>query len=168
MYQVGDLIVYGNTGVCRISGLTTPNLPGADCKKEYYVLEPLFQDGTIYSPVDNTRVHIRPVISKEQAEELIAMIPSLQTHEFYSAGTQQLAEHYQSFFSSHNCSDLLELIMSIYAKKQYMIAKKHKFGQIDERFMRKAEDLLYGELSVALGIEPKEIPAYIEQHICNA
>lgn len=165
MYQTGDLIVYGNTGVCKVAGLATPSLPGADPKKQYYVLQPLFQDGTIYCPADNPKVHIRPVIGKEQANALIDMIPGLQTQEFCTAASQQLSEHYQSFFSSHNCSDLLELILSIYAKKQHLLAKKHKIGQIDERFMRKAEELLYGELAVALELTPKDVPAYIAARI---
>ena len=32
---------------------------------------------------------------------------------------------------------------------------------IDERFMRRAEELLFGELAVALGIEREDVPDYI-------
>ena len=161
MFQPGEIIVYGNTGVCRIMEITKPNLPGVDRKREYYLLSPLFQDGKIYSPVDNTKVFIRPVISKKQAEEMIDMIPEIQTKQINSLSTQQLSEKYQEYFNTHNCTDLLELIMSIYAKKQHQLSLKHKVGQIDERYMRKAEELLYGELAVALDITPKEVPDYI-------
>ena len=168
MFQTGDLIVYGNTGVCKVEGLANPNLPGVDRDKEYYVLSPLYQEGTIYSPTDNTKVFMRPVISKDKAEELINMIPSMRAQSFHTNSSQQLAEHYQGFFNSHNCSDLIELVMSIYAKKQYLLTHKHKFGQIDERFMRKAEALLHGELSVALGIPLKEVPGYIAARVETA
>jgi len=161
MFQPGEIIVYGNTGVCRIMEITKPNLPGVDREREYYLLSPLFQDGKIYSPVDNTKVFIRPVISKKQAEEMIDMIPEIQTKQINSISTQQLSEKYQEYFNTHNCTDLLELIMSIYAKKQHQLSLKHKVGQIDERYMRKAEELLYGELAVALDITPKEVPDYI-------
>ena len=161
MFQPGEIIVYGNTGVCRIMEITKPNLPGVDREREYYLLSPLFQDGKIYSPVDNTKVFIRPVIYKKQAEEMIDMIPEIQTKQINSISTQQLSEKYQEYFNTHNCTDLLELIMSIYAKKQHQLSLKHKVGQIDERYMRKAEELLYGELAVALDITPKEVPDYI-------
>ena len=71
MFQPGDIIVYGNTGVCKVVELSRPNLPGVDQKKDYYLLFPLFQDEKIYSPVDNTKVFMRPVISRKQAEELL-------------------------------------------------------------------------------------------------
>ena len=33
MFQPGDIIVYGNTGVCKVVELSSPNLPGVDQKK---------------------------------------------------------------------------------------------------------------------------------------
>ena len=165
MFQPGDIIVYGNTGVCKVVELSRPNLPGVDQKKEYYLLSPLFQDGRIYSPVDNTKVFMRPVISRQQAEELIDMIPHIQAKKITFCGNQQLSEQYQEYFKTHNCADLLELIMSIYAKKQQQLGNRHKIGQIDERYMKKAEELLYGELAVALEITPKEVPAYIAKRV---
>lgn len=167
MFKPGEIIVYGNTGVCRIMEITKPNLPGVDKEREYYLLSPLFQDGKIYSPVDNTKVFMRPVINKQQAEELIDMIPELQTKQISTTSSQQLSERYQEYFNTHNCTDLLELIMSIYAKKQHQLSQKHKVGQIDERYMRKAEDLLYGELAIALDITPKAVPDFIAARLKN-
>lgn len=42
-------------------------LPVANKKRKYYKLAPVFGSGTIYIPVD-TKVFMRPVISKEEAE----------------------------------------------------------------------------------------------------
>ena len=67
MFQLGDLVVYHTTGVCRVEAVTTPNMSGADRNKLYYQLKPLQQDGVIYCPVDNPKVRIRPVISREEA-----------------------------------------------------------------------------------------------------
>ena len=39
MFQKGDLIVYGNMGVCRVEAVEAPaGLPGAGEKKLYYKL----------------------------------------------------------------------------------------------------------------------------------
>ena len=38
-------------------------LPDLMRTRLYYVLEPLYQSGVIYAPVDNEKVHMRPVIS---------------------------------------------------------------------------------------------------------
>jgi len=165
MFKPGDIIIYGNTGVCRVEEISCPNLPGADKTKEYYLLTPLFQEGKIYTPVDNSKVFIRSAITRQQADELIDMIPQLQVHQISSTSIQQLDDRYRAFFSTHNCADLLELIISVYNKKHSPSNSRQKLGQIDERYMKRAEGLLYGELAYALGITPKEVPHYISCRI---
>ncbi len=44
--------------------------------------------------------------------------------------------------------------MSIYAKKQDLEAHKRKVGALDQRFMKRAEDLLFGELAAGPGHPP--------------
>ena len=47
MFQKGDLIVYGNMGVCRVEAVEAPaGLPGAGEKKLYYKLDPVCETGT--------------------------------------------------------------------------------------------------------------------------
>lgn len=36
---------------------------------------------------------------------------------------------------------------------------------MDDRYLKMAEDLLYGELAFALGIEKKDVQAYITEEI---
>ena len=55
--------------------------------------------------------------------------------------------------------------MSIYAKKQMVEEQKKKFGSVDERFMKKAEELLFGELSAVLGIPRSEVSKYIASRV---
>ena len=76
MFETGDLIIYGNSGVCKVAQVGTPNVKAFDQTKLYYTLQPLYSTETIYTPVD-TDVFMRPVISRSQAEELIHQIPSI-------------------------------------------------------------------------------------------
>lgn len=167
MYQIGDLIVYGNTGVCRVEAVETPRHRPGEEERQYYPLRPLYQDGTIRIPVD-TKVFMRPVISREEAEKLIDAIPGMNAEVYHERNFTQLAAHYQEALGSHECSDLIELVMSIYAKKQDAESKKRKFGQVDARFMKRAESLLYGEFSVALGIPFDDVQGYIASRVSGA
>lgn len=164
MYQIGDLIVYGSTGVCRVEAVETPRHRPGEEERQYYLLRPLYQDGTIRIPVD-TKVFMRPVISREEAEKLIDAIPGMNAEVYHERNFTQLAAHYQEALGSHECSDLIELVMSIYAKKQDAEIKKRKFGQVDARFMKRAESLLYGEFSVALGIPFDDVQGYIASRV---
>ena len=164
MFATGDLIVYGGTGVCRVEGVETPKMKGTDGKRQYYMLKPLYQDGTIMIPVD-TKIFMRPVISAKEAEALIDMIPSVRAEAYHDRNFTQLAAHYEQSIGTHDCSDLVELIMSIYAKKQYVESQNRKFGQVDARYMKRAENLLYGELSVALDMPMDDVRGYISERV---
>lgn len=163
MYQAETYVIYGNMGVCRIAGIEELSF-GKGGKKKHYVLEPQAQHGTIFIPVD-TGVFMRPVISKEEADRLIDMIPSIRAEAFMSRDMKELAGHYSTKLGTHECEDLIEMTMSIYAKKQYREAQKQKFGVVDENYMKKAEDLLFSEFAVALGIPRDEIRGYIESRL---
>ena len=77
MFQPGELVVYGSTGVCRVEGFGGLDQPGEDRGKRYYLLKPLWQDGMIYAPVDSEKVPMRPVMSREEAEALIGRMPEI-------------------------------------------------------------------------------------------
>ena len=52
MFQKGEYVVYGNLGVCRVNDLVTRQFEGLDAAHPYYVLEPVYQGGTLYAPAD--------------------------------------------------------------------------------------------------------------------
>ena len=165
MFQPGELVVYGTTGVCRVEAVTRLNAAGPDRDKQYYQLNPLHQDGVIYTPVDNPKVAIRPIITQEEAEALIDLIPSMEAEIYHAPTLQALAQHYQSTVRSHDCRDLIGLMLSIYAKQKEAEAHKRRLGLVDERYRKQAERLLHGELSVVLGIPFEEVPTYIARRI---
>lgn len=165
MYKIGDLILYGGTGVCRIMDVATPDIPGIKKNKLYYVLKPLYQEYVIYSPVDNLKIFMRPIISASEADRLIDMIPTIQAEVYHSRVFSQLEEHYGALLKTHDCSDLLKLITSIYAKKQLMEQQKRKLGAMDVKYMKLAEELLFSELSAAFGISKDKVPDYIAARV---
>ncbi len=168
MYQVGDLVLYGNTGVCRVDELKEQSFPSTGEKRLYYVLRPLYEDCVISAPVDSDKVFIRPIISRQEAERVIARIPQIHAQAYYSKASRELAEHYEAILKSHDCDSLVELTMSIYAKKQLLADKKRKFGTVDERFLKRAEDLLFGELAAALEIPKHQVQDYIAARVEEA
>lgn len=165
MFRIGDKIVYGSTGVCMVEDITTVNLRGVDKNRLYYILKPLYQDGIIRTPVDNDKVFKRPVITRQEAEALVDMIPTVKASAYNEKNLAQLRSHYQEYLGSFDCADLIELAMSIYAKKQDAVRQQKKFGITDERYLKRAEEMLFGELAVALEISREEVPNYITQRL---
>ena len=54
MFEIGEKIVYGSTGVCEVENIAPMDFAGKGEKELYYVLHPLYQDGVIYAPVQGT------------------------------------------------------------------------------------------------------------------
>ncbi len=162
MFQPGELLIYGSTGVCRVLSVDRRQdyVDGVKQDRLYYQLKPLHQGGVIYTPVDG-KVSMRPVISREEAETLIDQIPTLHPTACKAATTQALTQQYQANLRQHSCRGLLELTMSIHAKRVQAESQNRRLGMVDERFMKQAEQLLFGELSAALDIPYEEVPAYI-------
>ena len=103
MYKPGDWIIYGSTGVCKVKEITTPDFE-KDKSRRYYALEPVYQDGVIYTPVD-TRAFMRSVITREDALALIDRIPTMRTEAYYCSAPRELEEHYNTYLKSHDCGD---------------------------------------------------------------
>ncbi len=141
-----------------------PKLSGVSGERLYYTLQPLYRTGRIFSPVDSG-VFMRPVISRSEAEELIERIPDTEAEICDNRNIRFLSEHYQEKMQRHDCTELVKVIKSVYQKRKLAIEKGKKLGQIDERFMKRAEDMLYGELAVALDIPKSEVVSYISAKI---
>ena len=109
MYQIGQYIIYGSTGVCRVEGVVEKPPLGL-----YYVLSPLYESGTIYTPAEHPKVFMRPVISRDEAEALIDQIPQIIARPDWTKNLQELREHYRTAACSHNCANLIRLTCLLY------------------------------------------------------
>lgn len=166
MFQIGELMVYGATGVCRVEGYTSPDRPGED--RRYYLLKPLWQDGVIYAPVDSEKVPMRPVMSRTEAEALIDRMPDIPAASCRGNTAQALAREYQSAVKAGEHQALVEMMKAIHRKRGAAEAKNRRLGMVDERYMKQAERLLYGELATALEIPYDGVEDYIAARLEGA
>lgn len=171
MYQAGQCILYGKTGVCRVEGTASQPASKEKTARRYYVLRPLYQSGSILAPVENVdsgRIFTRPIMSRDEAQAFIEELPALQSEPYYNQNLGQLREHYREQLGSLSGRELALLICSIYHKKQEVAAGKRKLGAVDQQFMDEAEDLLYGEFAAALDIDRDEVKGYIRKTLREA
>ena len=101
MFEKGEYVVYGSKGVCRIQDITNIDIPGADQKRLYYIMHPVQNsEQTVYLPTDSTKAIIRRVMTKEEANQLIHEIPSIENLEVPNE-KQREASYKQAL---HGCS----------------------------------------------------------------
>lgn len=162
MFEKGSIVVYGQTGVCIVEDVTEKALIKNE-KQLYYVLKPYFQqNNVIYAPVDSDKVFMRSLMNESEANELISKIPDITAR---ITDEELNSEDCRMILSSHDPSDLITLTAKIYRKKKAVQAQKKKLSFADEKYMNIAENLLFGELALALGIEFDQVVGYIERKL---
>lgn len=164
MYPVGSFVIYGAMGVCTVESVSVPAFCSPEEPKYYYSLKPVHSAGAILAPVD-TPVFMRPVIARDEAVALIDGIPSMTVAPCPGRGLQELKAFYAEALKSKTCLELVELLLSIRAKKAERESRNQKLGVIDESCLKRAEALLFDEFSIALGIPAEEVDAFIRDRV---
>ena len=161
MFEKDQLIMCGGHGVCRVVSITDNPVDRRDKVRKYYVLEPLFEKAsTIYTPVDNDKVIMRRVMTKEEAEELTKRVTEIDT--VWIQEEKNREQMYKEAIRTYDCRSLVQVIKTLYIRRQNRIQEGKKVLSSDEQYLRKAEELLYSEMSVALSIPREEVETYIK------
>lgn len=163
MFSEGELVVYGGEGVCRAEAVGPSDILGTDKKKEYYTLRPLSRTGQVLTPVD-TKVLIRPVLSAQEAKELVEQLPDLTLEQPLPANPHAWKEYYQATVTSYDCRRTAALLQLLAKKRIEALRIGRKPSQMDERYEKRAENQLYSELAVSLDIPREEVEDYIRRY----
>lgn len=164
MFEIGEYVICGNKGVCRVEDITTLDISGVDKERKYYILKPKYVSGsTVYVPVDSSRESMRKILQPEEARSLISQIPEIPLLTFTDDKLSEQA--YKECIKANSCEALVKVIKTIYIRKQKRIQAGRKVTAVDAKYFHLAEESLYGELAVSLGIERDEVEAYIAGEI---
>lgn len=164
MFKIGDYIVYGMNGVCRVEEIGPMNLSGIDSDKTYYTLLPLYTKGSrVFTPVDNCKVIMRPVIDKKETCALIDEMKEIGLIEVADDKHRELA--YKEALKSCECRELIRIINTVQKRKEIRLAEGKKMSACDERYLKLAQDSLYGEFALSLKLEKNEVEEYIEHRL---
>lgn len=164
MFKIGEYVVYGMNGVCRVEEIGPMSLSGIDSNKVYYTLLPLYTKGSrVFTPVDNQKVVMRPVISKQDACNLIDEMKNVEQIEVADDKHRELV--YKEALKSCDCRELIRIINTVLKRKEERLAQGKKMSACDERYLKQAQDSLYGEFAISLKMEKDEVEDYIEHRI---
>ena len=151
MFKVDDYIMYGRTGVCKVVDITNEKFINGE-ERKYYVLSPIYNNNTIIKiPLDNTKIPMRKIISKEYVTSLINDMSSME--ELWIDDEKKRSNEFKTMLKSGKCEDLIKLISN----------KRHskKLNKADKEIIKEAERLVNEEFAIILNISPKEVNSYI-------
>lgn len=164
MLGVGDVFVYGTSGVCRIQEIII-----RDCgtgKKEYYVFQPVFDErSTLYIPTDSEMLsqRIHTPLTKDEVYSMIDRIPEFGSE--WIDNDKERLETFKSMLDGGSHEDLIRIIRSMYDHRAELAEKGKKLRSADEAMMQRAEKLLYNEFAYVLGIRPDAVKSFIDDRL---
>ena len=126
----------------------------------YYYLTPLVGSGTYFTPVD-TSAFMRPVMSREAAEAFIDSIPGIAPAVCNDNRFNHVDAFYKELFKQHTCEALVSIVKGLHGR---MAERKTKSSRA-EATMKRAKDILHGELAIALEMDISEVEGYIASRI---
>lgn len=164
MFQKGNFVISTNNGICEIQDILIMNMSGT--AKEYYLLVPIDeQSAKVYIPVDLAENRIRPVITKDEALEIIKNIPAIDA--VWIENEKEREKTYKDALASRDTTRLISIIKTLYLRKKERTDAGKKNTAVDERYFKLAENQLHAELAFALGEEKQNIQKIIIDHITN-
>lgn len=164
MFKVGDYIIYGSIGVCKVADIGPIDIRELSKNKDYYTLVPVYSNGSkVFTPTDNNKVVMRPIIQKEDAMRLIDRIDEIET--IWVDDEKRREQIYKEALKKCDCMECIKIIKTLYQRKQSRIAAGKKATSSDTKYFEIAEDSLYGELAISLQMKKDEVQQYIVQRV---
>lgn len=160
VFAVGEKIVYGEHGVCTVEKIAPLDMSGVSKNTLYYHLSPLIGSGTFFAPV-NSDAFMRPVMDRSQAEALIDAMPGIAPAICNDNRFNHVDAFYKDLFRTHSCEALVSIVKGLNSR----ISERKTKSSRAEATMKRAKDMLHGELSVALEMDISEVEPYILSRI---
>ena len=164
MFKIGDYVVHGRNGVCKVVDITHIDISGADKNQLYYTLIPMkSEDSRIFYPVDGNKIVMRPVLTRQEAENIVSEIKDIEP--MWIENDRQREARYKEAISSCDCHELICIIKTLYARNKERIAQGKRITYVDDRYLKEAKQNLHDEFAIALDMEPGQVEKYIREYI---
>ena len=153
MYAAGEHLVHPGQGVCIVDDITGEG-------EKFYQLIPVGVRNPmrISFPVANED-RLRPVLSRDEAETLIARYDELEVDERSAGSPAAEEERFRDELRRGTCEDAICIIKTIRARIAAAQANKRKAPVAFERVLKHATQRAYVELSIALDCTIDDVAA---------
>lgn len=158
MFKKGDYVVY-RRNVCKITDIKKEPTNNLDC----YLMIPIDDESlTINVPTITDKEHLKAIISKTEVESLIKKIPDIKV---IVESDTNIETEYKKLLGSNSHEDLIQIIKTTYLRNEARKKDGKKMAQVDTNYFKKAEQKLYNEFSISLGMEYAATKKYVLQKL---
>lgn len=168
MFELNDVLVYGNNGVCRIADIRKERFTAAK-EEMYYILSPVFgKQSKLYVPMQNIKLveKLRPVMYKDDLTSMLSA--AKQVNVKWNSDDRIRDEEFHSTVANGLSTELLVLIKNILFHKIELKDKIKKLHASDERMLALSEKIAGEEFAYVMGMDVSEAVAFLENELTAA
>ncbi len=164
MYKVGDMVMYGTFGICKVTAIEMRDFTGEE--QEYYILKHISSDKNVFYVPTNIEAALskmHSICSKAEVDELISHMNSEGL--IWIDNDIKRKEEYSRIIKDADKHEIIRLIKTLYLRRKELSGIGKKLRSTDENYLSLAENMLYEEFAYALNIDRSEVVEYIGKHI---
>ena len=162
MFKKGDLVIYSTHGVCKIDDICEKTI--SYVTKSYYTLHPMNDKNlSISIPVDNNKVSILELLTKEEARTIL--------ESFKDDGVDWIAvdkdrcEKYNEIIKKGDRVEIAKIANTLMKEKILLESNGKKFHEKDKKMLLGIQNLLFSELAFLLNTTSQEIEKKVSGYI---
>lgn len=164
MYQIGDQVVYGMHGVCRVADIENKIMDQKPVT--YLVLEPVGQEGARYLVPTHNAMAMGKVHALMSREDLMSLLVSeFVRRNVWISDEGRRKQSYRELITGGDRPLIMQMVATLYRHRRELAASGKKFHMCDENFLRDAEKLLCSEISVILDISVNEAKEFLRKKL---
>ena len=139
-------------------------LEASSSDRMFYTLTPVDdRNAQIFTPVDNNKMIMRYVMTKDEALDLIDSMKTL--GDLAIPSEKKKEEAYKKILKSCDPKELAQMIKTIYKHRQSRRLSGKKEMVSDAKYYKLAKKQLYNELAAALVMDIENVSGFIHQRI---
>lgn len=154
MFQIGDLIIYGAHGVCRIDDICEKTFYGMT--KKYYIFHPIEDKKLRISlPVNNDSVSMSRIMDKEQAKKILQSFnePGVT----WIPNNTERQKFFNNVISNGDRENIAQMLNTLLRKKREVESEGKKLGASETNLLTSIQKTMFSELAIALNTSYEDI-----------
>lgn len=151
MYQVGEYVVHPGQGVCKVDEIV------GEPQRTYMLMPVGVRNPVRISYPVASEARLRPVLSPDEAEELIASYPQMELDPFTDRSAALEEDHFKKTIRYGSCQDAVRVVKTFRQRIADARARNKRPPVAYERVLKQASERSLCELAVALGVDVEDV-----------
>ena len=163
-YSLGDTVLYGADGVCKISDITERRVGGTTI--EYYILKPIYDEkSTILVPSKNEKLlsKMKRILSKD--EIYAALDTACSGDPGWIDDDTERKESFRRTVESGDMESLIKILRAIYTHRRNQLSRGKKLHVADERMLKEIEKILFDEVALVLDMKRSQVGTFLTEKL---